>query len=1385
MKNRQNRLILVFGKGSMINILGIVMLFVLSMKVSGQNVSIYTFAQTSGTYSAISGGTTILASANDDTESSLTNIGFTFIYHGVAYTQFAASPNGYIALGSVPFATGTPLNFEKNAIAFCARDGKTNSDVTYQLSGTSPNQVLTIQYPNWYLYYSGTTETLNAQIKLYETSNIVQIVYGSSSHTTSYTSQAGLTGNVVTDFNVRTTTANWASTTAGATNSATMTWSSTVFPADGQTYTWTPPDPCYGTPTPGNTVSTPATVCPDVSFTLSLSNTLNYSGMTYQWQSSTDGITWVDIAGATSANYSTTQTVATYYRCFLNCTSSGLTDYSTSLNILMNTPTSCYCTSSATSTSDMDISNITFGTINNTSATVSLTGTQGMAVGTAGMYSDWRSSTVPVASVQQGATVSFSVTIDGDDYSHRVDVYFDFNHDGDLTDANESYSVFAYADPTLPNTTTVNITIPLSATTGNTLMRVVCVESSSTSPCGTYTWGETEDYYVNITLAPPCAGMPTGGTVTSVPTADCSGGVLSITGSTVASGFVYQWQSSPTGAAPWTDIVSATGDTYTTPAFGFYYRRVVLCTSSGLSDNSSSILLTSSAPTNDECANAVLLSVNPTSTCTSFVSGTVSCASASSQTNSCSGTADDDVWYQFVATDTTHTVSLSNVAGSTTDMSFSVFSGSCTSPTNILCSDNNSAQVHGLVIGDTYYIRVFTYTSTTGQTSTFDLCVSSIVLEPNAFCTGSDPFCTGTTYNFPANVNAGVGQSGPDYGCLCTQPNPVWYYLRIANPGSLSINIASSCGDVDYAAWGPFPALTCDTADLTSTVSSCGGNLSAPAGNMVDCAYSTSATETLDIPNALAGQYYLVMITNYANCSGNIIFNQVGGTGGTDCSILTPPVNNNGPLCAGQTLLLTADSVAGATYSWTGPSGFALTTTDHSISITNVTVANAGIYSLLVYDAHDTSNVATSTVVVYENPIATITNNSGTDILTCNTTSINATAGVGDAYVWSGGATTTTVTNTFTSPGTYVVTVTNGGLCASTDSIIITQDTLWPVAIINNPGGATELTCVIASISVVAGTGDTYAWSGGSTPTTAANSFTLPGIYMVTISTSNGCTATTSITITQQAQVTLSLLSMVPDHCAQGIGEATVTATGGSGAYTFTWDGTEIPQESNGIDHASNLFAGTYLVEVSDGPCVNNITVTVNNIPGPIASFEPFPTKVFSSNPEFRFLNKSTNGYNQTINGYAYFWSFGDGAFSTIESPTHLYNGEVANFIVFMEVTDNFGCKDSISQVVSIIEDLKVFVPNSFTPDGDGLNDVFKPSGVGYQEKGYEMIIFDRWGKQVFISNQFDKGWDGIIEGEKMITSAVFTYRIVIYNLIGMKSVYNGHVTMLGGKSGN
>jgi hypothetical protein len=212
-----------------------------------QTVNTYGFTSTSGTYTPIAVGTTVLAAGTDDGNSPLTNIGFTFNYGGNNFTQFSVNSNGYIRLGATATTTYTPISAQTNTIAFAGRDGRTNQAVIYELAGTAPNRVLTIQFVQ-NLTYINANDVVNAQIKLYETSNLVQFVYGATTAATTYTPQVGLRG-AAANFSNRTSTTTWATPTAGAVNTATMTWSATVFPASGRTYTWSPPPATPPTPT--------------------------------------------------------------------------------------------------------------------------------------------------------------------------------------------------------------------------------------------------------------------------------------------------------------------------------------------------------------------------------------------------------------------------------------------------------------------------------------------------------------------------------------------------------------------------------------------------------------------------------------------------------------------------------------------------------------------------------------------------------------------------------------------------------------------------------------------------------------------------------------------------------------------------------------------------------------------------------------------------------------------------------------------------------------------------------------------------------------------------------------------------------------------------------
>ena len=146
----------------------------------------------------------------------------------------------------------------------------------------------------------------------------------------------------------------------------------------------------------------------------------------------------------------------------------------------------------------------------------------------------------------------------------------------------------------------------------------------------------------------------------------------------------------------------------------------------------------------------------------------------------------------------------------------------------------------------------------------------------NSICENATPFCSSSATTYPAGVNAGTGQSGPCYSCLGSEPNPAWLYLKIGTSGDIHITETNSNNiDVDFCLWGPFPSQNSCTA-LT-------------CAKVVDCSYSSSPIEYIDIPTAVTGEYYILIITNFSNNPTNITLAQTSGSGSTDCSIVNPP----------------------------------------------------------------------------------------------------------------------------------------------------------------------------------------------------------------------------------------------------------------------------------------------------------------------------------------------------------------------------------------------------------------------------------------------------------------------------------------------------------------
>ena len=143
--------------------------------------------------------------------------------------------------------------------------------------------------------------------------------------------------------------------------------------------------------------------------------------------------------------------------------------------------------------------------------------------------------------------------------------------------------------------------------------------------------------------------------------------------------------------------------------------------------NSNAIQLFACPPANDNCSGATTLIANPDENCTESGSGTLVAATASSEPNACGGSDDDDVWFEFTAVSENHAISLYNINGDTTDLYHVLYQGDdCNDLSQIYCSDANESVASGLTVGETYRIRVYSFTANELQNLTFDICIFTV-----------------------------------------------------------------------------------------------------------------------------------------------------------------------------------------------------------------------------------------------------------------------------------------------------------------------------------------------------------------------------------------------------------------------------------------------------------------------------------------------------------------------------------------------------------------------------------------------------------------------------------------------------------------------------------
>lgn len=211
-------------------------------------------------------------------------------------------------------------------------------------------------------------------------------------------------------------------------------------------------------------------------------------------------------------------------------------------------------------------------------------------------------------------------------------------------------------------------------------------------------------------------------------------------------------------------------------------------------------------------------------------------------------------------------------------------------------------------------------------------------------------------------------------------------------------------------------------------------------------------------------------------------------------------------------------------------------------------------------------------------------------------------------------------------------------------------------------------------------------------------------------------------------------------------------------------------QKSNSIQ-VKIITDTTLWLKVSENTCsqvVDSFTMKIKAISKPDIAFSPNTEEFFKDKSVyFQYLGDKKDKV---------VWLFDKSTVNKIiaqnANVTFIDTGQT---IIKLTATNIYGCKDTLSKAINI-KDENIYIPNAFTPNGDGLNDYFKPIGHGI--KSCKMAIYNRWGEEIFVSNVMSEGWNGTLKGE-MLTPDVFVYIVQAVGNSGQTYYLKGTVTLL------
>lgn len=562
--------------------------------------------------------------------------------------------------------------------------------------------------------------------------------------------------------------------------------------------------------------------------------------------------------------------------------------------------------------------------------------------------------------------------------------------------------------------------------------------------------------------------------------------------------------------------------------------------------------------------------------------------------------------------------------------------------------------------------------------------------------------------------------------------------------------------------------------------------------------FANDSLNTTSISGLIQGDYLLKWTLSNGNCpiSEDTVLISV-----SDLPISNAGANQN--LCNQYTTTLNGNiPPVGAVGTWhleSGPNS--ITIADTNLHNTSATFFVEGEYVLVWSVANGNCPPVTDTVIinVFDSPVSV----AGTDINLCNedSTSLAGNNPIGTSTgMWNvlSGPNTPVIDSVsiYNTPITGLIegvyelewTVSNGVCTPAIDTVLINVYNM-PVSIT----GADIQLCEEISTPITAnpnaGTA-TGVWNIINAPNipnivnTNASSTTIlnliEGVYELEWEVSNGTCPVVKDTliISNHPKPNVSFIANITSVCEQECinftNTSNINAPDSNKAFYWTFSDGQISTDENPTICFYNQ--GAYDVELK---IISNNNCSDSAINPNYITIHPKPVAYFTINPSVQISTYQDIGVTDgSIYGNFYNYDFGNGKTSTDVNP-HFFYADTGDYLITQIIESQFGCKDTFEREVRVFQEMLVYVPNTFTPDEDNTNEIFKPSLIGVDEDNYEFLVFNRWGQLIFTTDDINKGWDGTY---KNVLSQTDTYVWKINcqsKATGEKFNYIGHVNLL------